>query len=127
VKQRSLAIVVALVVALVAALALCACGGGNKPDPRSSPPSPGPAGEPSPGPAGAPATGGCAQEIALRCATGVDGCIGNKTTEHVCVPADARPGPPCEQEIAIVCPDGQEDACLQTPRPATNHICVFKK
>lgn len=115
-----------LSLAIAAALALCACGGGKPPASQASPPSPGPAGAPDPGSAGAPATGGCAQEIALRCATGVDGCVGNLTTEHVCVPVDARPGPPCEQEIAMVCPDGQVDACLQTPRPAANHICVFK-
>jgi hypothetical protein len=101
-------------VSLVLALALLACGGNKPPGPASAPPSPG------------PVAGGCAQEIALRCASGVDGCIGGKTTEHVCVPADATPGPPCEQEIAIVCPEGQVDACLQTPRPAANHICIYR-
>jgi hypothetical protein len=113
VKQPSLT----LAVALALGLGLLACGGGQQPAP-SSPPSAGPA-------PGTPAAGGCAQEISIRCANGVDGCIGGKTTEHVCVPADATPGPPCEQEIARVCPDGQIDGCLQTPPVSKTHLCVY--
>ncbi len=67
-----------------------------------------------------------AQEIAIRCATGVDGCDGGKTTEHVCVPLDATLGPPCEPELALVCPAGQIDGCLRTPRAAARHICIFQ-
>ncbi len=100
----------------VLVLALLACSGGSKPSP-SSPPSTGVV-------PGAPARG-CAQEIALRCEHGVDGCVEGKTTEHVCVPPDATPGPPCEQEIAKVCPDGQSDGCLRTPPVSANHICVY--
>ncbi len=109
-KQLSLAIVIAL----------AACGGGQQPA-ASSPPSPGPG--PDPGPPAS--SGGCAREISIRCANGVDGCIGGKTTEHVCVPADANPGPPCEQEIAMVCPEGQIDGCLRTPAVSARHVCVY--
>ena len=35
-------------------------------------------------------------------------------------------GVPCEQEIAKVCPDGQIDGCLKTPREGTTHQCVAK-
>ena len=35
-------------------------------------------------------------------------------------------GPPCEQEIALVCPDGLIDACLLAPPAAETHICVAK-
>jgi hypothetical protein len=33
-------------------------------------------------------------------------------------------GQPCSQEIALVCPDGQIDACLVTPPAAEQHTCV---
>lgn len=103
----------------IAMLAALGCGGGKKsettgPDTSTQPP---------PASAGVP----CEQEIARVCGDGmVDGCGAGLTTVHVCVAADAAAGPPCEQEIAQVCPDGQIDACLQTPMPATNHICVAK-
>ena len=32
----------------------------------------------------------------------------------------------CEKEIAMVCPDGQIDACLKTPQEGTVHKCVVK-
>ena len=102
---------------LLIALALAACSGGNKPAPAQPP---GPGADPA-----APRNG-CAQEIAIRCMAGVDGCEGNKTTEHICVPADAKVGPPCEQEIALVCPEDQIDGCLRNPRVSANHICVYK-
>lgn len=35
-------------------------------------------------------------------------------------------GTPCEQEIALVCPDGQIDGCLKTPQEGTSHACVAK-
>lgn len=35
-------------------------------------------------------------------------------------------GTPCEQEIALVCPDGQIDGCLKTPQEGTTHACVAK-
>ncbi|HSJ99922.1 MAG TPA: hypothetical protein VK932_01730 [Kofleriaceae bacterium] len=109
-KQLSLA----RSLALALALALLAACGGSAP-PASSPPS---TGEP-------PSTGGCAQEIAIRCANGVDGCIDGRTTEHVCVPADATLGPSCELEIAMVCPEGQIDGCLRTPPVSARHVCVY--
>lgn len=119
-KQLSHAPVHAPVHALALALALAllaACGGSSPP--AAAPPSPGPApGEPS-------SIGGCAKEIAIRCANGVDGCIGGKTTEHVCVPEDATPGPGCELEIAMVCPEGQIDGCLRTPPVSARHVCVY--
>ena len=68
----------------------------------------------------------CTDEIALDCPNGVDGCVGGKTTVHVCVAADATPANSCTEENALVCPEGQIDACLQTPQSATNHICVMK-
>ena len=33
-------------------------------------------------------------------------------------------GVPCEQEIALQCPDGQIDGCLKTPPEGTTHACV---
>lgn len=33
-------------------------------------------------------------------------------------------GVPCEQEIALVCPEGQIDGCLKTPAEGTTHACV---
>jgi hypothetical protein len=123
VKQLSLAPSLALALARSLALALtlallAACGGSSPP--AASPPS---TGEPAPG---EPANiGGCAKEIAIRCANGVDGCIGGKTTEHVCVPDDATPGPSCELELAMVCPEGQIDGCLRTPPVSARHVCVY--
>ena len=35
-------------------------------------------------------------------------------------------GTPCEMEIALVCPDGQIDGCLKTPREGDKHACVAK-
>jgi hypothetical protein len=32
-------------------------------------------------------------------------------------------GVPCAQEIALECPEGQVDACLQDPE-AASHVCV---
>lgn len=33
-------------------------------------------------------------------------------------------GVPCEQEIALECPEGQIDGCLKTPAEGTTHACV---
>lgn len=33
-------------------------------------------------------------------------------------------GQPCTQEIAMVCPDGQVDACLKSPPEGDTHKCV---
>ena len=113
-KLLSLALAIAL------AITLAACGG----RPVTAP---GPTPDPAAGSgSGSPAAVGCAREIAIRCATGVDGCEGGKTTEHVCVPQDASPGPLCEQEILLQCPTGQIDGCVRTPRVASRHICVFQ-
>jgi hypothetical protein len=110
---------------LVFVLALAACGG-STPGPASAP---GPVSSPDPaaggGGSGSAATG-CAREIAIRCATGVDGCDAGKTTEHVCVPLDATLGPSCELELALVCPAGQIDGCLRTPPAAARHICILQ-
>src|SRR5687768_1609948 len=35
-------------------------------------------------------------------------------------------GTPCEQEIALQCPEAQIDACLKTPREGNVHKCVAK-
>lgn len=35
-------------------------------------------------------------------------------------------GTPCAQEIALVCPDDQIDACLKTPAEGDTHKCVAK-
>jgi len=109
---------------IVFVLALAACGGSKQPVS-----SPGPVSSPDPAAGGGgsgAATSGCAREIAIRCANGVDGCDSGRTTEHVCVPLDATAGPPCEQELALACPAGQIDACLRTPRAAALHICIFQ-
>ncbi len=47
--------------------------------------------------------------------TGGDTPVGNGT------PAG---GVPCEREVALVCPDGQKDACLMTPPAGPTHACV---
>jgi hypothetical protein len=99
-------------------LVLAACGGGTKSGGTTPVPTPAPV---------EPADGNCAKEIAIRCmAPGVDGCDTKRTTSHVCVPADEVAGPPCTQEIAKQCPEGQIDACLRTPAVATNHLCIMK-
>ncbi len=66
----------------------------------------------------------CSQDVALDCADGIDGCIQNRTTVHVCVATTASAGPSCSQELALECPPEETDACLMTPTKATNHICV---
>ena len=69
---------------------------------------------------------GCAREIAIRCKSGNDGCDGGRTIDHVCVPLDARPGPPCETKILWQCPEDQMDGCRKQPAVSVNHVCVFK-
>lgn len=92
---------------------LAACGGGQKP--RKP--------EPKPTPTGALA---CSVEIALACpADTTDGCGDGRTVFHVCVADGETAGPPCTQEIAKVCGEGQVDACLATPAYAENHVCVY--
>jgi hypothetical protein len=66
----------------------------------------------------------CAQEVALDCPGGVDGCLDQRTTVHACVATTAQPGPSCSQEIALECPAGEIDACLATPPAAANHLCI---
>lgn len=40
-------------------------------------------------------------------------------------PSGSGDGPPCAQEIARVCPDGQMDACMAKDAPATEtHRCI---
>lgn len=68
---------------------------------------------------------GCATAVTLTCgADEVDGCTGGQTAVHVCVAKAAKAGPPCAQEIAMTCPDGQIDACLHAPPLANHHLCV---
>ena len=75
---------------------------------------------------GGPTQSACATELALECAAGAaDGCLTEKTNVHVCVTADSKAGPPCEQEIMLNCAQGQFDACGRSPALAANHICVF--
>jgi hypothetical protein len=73
-----------------------------------------------------PSSGGvsCSQEVALDCPNGIDGCAKNQTTVHVCVSTTAQAGPSCAQEIALECPAGEVDACLLTPAPSAQHLCV---
>ena len=76
----------------------------------------------------APSAGpvGCATPTTLTCEAGQrDGCTGGITAVHVCVAGDAKAGPPCAQELALKCPDGQVDACLRNPPWATSHVCVI--
>ncbi|HEU0029393.1 MAG TPA: hypothetical protein VFQ53_02085 [Kofleriaceae bacterium] len=40
--------------------------------------------------------------------------------------AGSGEGTPCAQEIAMVCGDGQIDACLKTPAEGDVHKCVAK-
>lgn len=68
----------------------------------------------------------CSQEIARECSSGVDGCLRNLTTTHVCVSANAKTGASCSQEVAMQCGPGEIDACLLSPAPATHHICVVR-
>lgn len=103
-------------------------GGGPAPNPAS----PGGAGNAA-GSAEAPAMAappagpvGCATPATLACEAGQhDGCTGGLTAVHVCVAADAKAGPPCAQELALKCPEGQVDACLRNPPLATSHVCVI--
>ena len=106
----------AITVALTFACGIFACGGTKH---ATEPPS-------AAGDGTRPPETGCAREIAIRCMNGVDGCDTGRTTEHVCIPQDATAGPPCTQELALQCPEGQIDGCLQKPAVAANHICVFK-
>src|SRR5262245_469251 len=107
---------------LLALILVAACSGGTKPS-STMPPAP----ETGSGLAPVAQTNSCAEEIAMRCmAPGVDGCTKGLTTSHVCVPATETAGPPCSQEMAKHCPEGQEDACLRRPPVATNHLCVLK-
>ena len=109
-------------------------GGGAAPNANpgsasgSAPGSAGSAGSAESGGAAAPAAGpvGCATPTTLTCEAGQrDGCTGGLTAVHVCVAGDAKAGPPCAQELALKCPDGQVDACLRNPPLATSHVCVF--
>ena len=124
--RRVLGYVLAMKLLSSIALALALAGCGSKPTPTSSP-SPGSDPTSSPPSPKVPPQGGlsCEKEIALRCVQGLDGCQGGKTLVHMCVPSESQPGPPCEQEIAQVCPVGQTDACLRTPRVSANHLCVY--
>jgi hypothetical protein len=45
------------------------------------------------------------------------------TTDTTDTP-QAGAGTPCEQEIALECPEGQIDACLKTPPEGDTHTCV---
>jgi hypothetical protein len=74
----------------------------------------------------AAAATGCAREIAIRCATGVDGCLDGRTIEHVCVADGAMAGPSCAVELALVCPPGQRDGCLTEPPVSRHHLCVIE-
>jgi hypothetical protein len=106
----------------IAMLVALGCGGGKKAETTTT-------GDTSTQPPAASAGVPCEQEIARVCENGtVDGCGDGKTTVHVCVAADASAGPPCEPggQQALVCPEGQIDACRQTPASAANHICVVK-
>ena len=73
-----------------------ACGGGKKPETTTTTPPPDPNAPVSNTDPSAGATGGSGE------------------------------GTGCEKEIAMVCPDGQIDACLKTPREGTVHKCVVK-
>ncbi len=107
----------------VPALAVLAFGCAASPDRSVSSPA-----QPDPGSVSvsSPTTAAtsCSQDIALDCADGVDGCLQNRTTVHVCVATMASVGPSCSQEIALECSAGETDACLVTPAMAANHICV---
>jgi hypothetical protein len=110
-----------LVKHLLALILVAACSGGTK---SSPPPMTPPAGDP---PVAQAPTNGCSKDIAIRCkAPGVDGCTNGLTTEHVCVAEGETAGPPCSQELAKQCPEGQEDACLRQPAVATTHVCILK-
>ncbi|HEU4728691.1 MAG TPA: hypothetical protein VFT22_12395 [Kofleriaceae bacterium] len=66
----------------------------------------------------------CATATTLTCDPGQrDGCTDGLTTVHVCVPGDAKAGPPCAQP-APACPAGQIDACAHEPPRSNNHVCV---
>lgn len=109
--------------ALVIILGLAACGGSS--DTPVASPGTGTGTGTGTDPDRPPPAEGCAREIAIRCMNGVDGCDDGRTIEHVCVPLDAKAGPACELEIALVCPEGQIDGCLRSPPVSRNHVCVF--
>jgi len=112
---------------LILACVLAACGG-SAPEPAQPAQSENPdlaVASPSPSaPSSSSSSVPCAQEIALDCPGGVDGCTTGATTVHACVSSAAKAGPSCSQEIALVCPSGEIDACLVSPPAAQHHICI---
>ncbi len=110
----------------MAVLALGACG--SKPPDAAAPSEPvatDSTGTPIPP---APTSVACDQALAIECGAGAsDGCADGSTTAHLCVMADAvaTAGPPCAQEIALNCAQGQFDACLRSPALSASHICAF--
>jgi len=82
------------------------------------------AARPASGGATIPTPEACASPSKLACAAGqVDGCTGGLTSVHVCVPSDAKAGPPCAQAAAS-CPSDMTDACGFAPPYASNHVCI---
>jgi hypothetical protein len=103
-------------------LILLACA--SKPNQSVSSPASNSGGSPDIAQISSPGAAPCSQEMALDCPGGVDGCIKGQTSVHVCVSTTAQAGPSCSQEIALECSPGEQDACLMSPAPAANHICV---
>ena len=51
-------------------------------------------------------------------------CGGKKTAQSTTGPTTEEPGQSCAQEVALVCPEGQIDACLKDPDEGNFHKCV---
>lgn len=99
---------------------VAACGASDKPAAVAVPDIAKDTGTGNPG-----AALGCDAEILRECGPGtVDGCTLGLTLVHVCVPKDETAGPPCEQELAKVCPEHQMDGCLMSPPTTATHVCV---
>ncbi|MDX2089168.1 MAG: hypothetical protein SFX73_15025 [Kofleriaceae bacterium] len=131
---------------ILSCIAIAACGADDRrdatalPHPTPTPqggasrsrPAPPPPALPAPSPAlpaassAEPDRGGCAGEVNYPCPDGFeDGCIRQRTTEHVCVAKDAEATIPCDRPATLGCKSGMLDACAAAPPYGKLHICVI--
>lgn len=71
--------------------------------------------------------------MTMACTLAIAGCGGNSSTETTTVatgrqpvplPTTDEPGTSCAHEVALVCAEGQIDACLKDPDAGNFHKCV---
>jgi len=67
----------------------------------------------------------CDAEIEIHCPPGYEnGCGGDRTSYHACVPVGAVAAAPCETEIVQRCAPGEQDSCSADPPFGSKHVCV---